>query len=279
MKRRVQSRTFGVFLLGLLTLVWGTTFVVIRDAVASFPPSLLVFLRFLIATVFFLPWFRRERGLALAGLELGLWLVVGYGTQAVGLVYTTVGRSAFITALSVVMVPLVAGALGRKVARRVWVGAGMALVGVGLLTYDGAPPNVGDLWTLMTALAYTAFILRLEYYARRMPPGALAGAQLLGVLLWSGLWVGLDRPPPVAVPWAAVLYLGVVATALATWLMTVGQAKVSAEDAAIIYALEPVWAALAAYLALGETLGVMGLSGATLVLAATVYSQLGRGAG
>jgi len=270
-----RERLIGALLLVLLTLIWGSSFAVIRGAVADFPPSLLVFLRFLVAAVFFLAFLARSGGFWLAGLELGLWLVLGYGTQAVGLVYTTAGRSAFITALSVVLVPVFAGLLGRRVPRRVWVGSLLAFLGVGLLTFEGGPPNVGDLWTLGTAVSYAVFILRLEDYARRFGVMRLSAAQVFGVLLWSGLWAGLERPEVGGVPWGAVLYLGVVATALATWLISVGQKRVTAAEAAVIYALEPVWAALFAYLLLGEALGLQGALGALLVLFAIVYSQLG----
>ncbi len=272
----MNPRLSGALILVLLTLIWGSSFAVIRGAVAAFPPSLLVFLRFLVAALLLLPWALRWRGFGLAGIELGFWLVLGYGTQAVGLAYTTAGRSAFITALSVVLVPVFAGLLGRAVPRRVWVGAALAFAGVGFLTYDGAPPNRGDLWTLGTAVTYAVLILRLDDYARRLSVGSLTAAQVFGVLVWAGLWVGLARPGSAAVPWPAVLYLGVVATALATWLISLGQSRVSAAEAAVIYALEPVWAAVFAYLLLGEALGPRGLVGGALVLAATLYSQLGR---
>ncbi len=272
----MNPRLSGALVLVFLTLIWGSSFAVIRGAVAGFPPSLLVFLRFVVAALVLLPWIVRRRGFALAGIELGFWLVLGYGTQAVGLVETTAGRSAFITALSVVLVPVFAGALGRPVPRRVWVGAGLAILGVGLLTYDGSPPNRGDLWTLGTAVTYAILILRLEDYARRLSVGGLTAAQVLGVLAWSAVWLGLERPAPAAVPWPAVVYLGVVATALATWLISLGQSRVSAGEAAVIYALEPVWAAIFAYFLLGEALGPRGLLGGALVLAATLYSQLGK---
>ena len=271
----MSERGRGVLALVLLTLIWGSSFAVIRGAVAGFPPSLLVFLRFLVAFFFFLPWLRGG-AVALAGLELGLWLALGYGTQAVGLLYTTAGRSAFITALSVVLVPIFTGLLGQRVPRRVWVGAILALLGVGLLTFDAAPPNVGDLWTLLTAVTYAVFILRLEHYLGRVPVSILSAAQVGGMLLWSGLWVLVERPSVGAVPWGAVLYLGVVATALTTWLMTYGQKRVRAAEAAVLYALEPVWAALFAYFLLGERLGLQGAMGAVLVFLATLKSQLSR---
>ncbi len=265
----------GVVFLTLVTLLWGTTFAVVKDVVADFPPSLLVFLRFAIAAVFFLPFLRRGWGLWIAGLELGLWLVLGYGTQTLGLVYTTANRSAFITALSVILVPLFAGLGGRRIPGWVWGGAALALVGVGLLSFDGTPPNRGDAWTLLTALSYALYVLRLEHYAVRYPANSLTAAQIVSVVGWSLVWVGFERPSVEAVPWGAMIYLGAVVTALTTWLMVLGQGKVSAPEAAVIYTLEPAWASLFAFLLLGEVLGVRGWLGAGLIFAAMLVSQWG----
>jgi len=101
----MRGYALGLLALNLLTLIWGTTFVVVKGAVAEIPPSLLVLLRFLVAGVFFLPLLLRlPRGAWGPGLELAFWLLLGYASQAVGLLYTSASRSAFITALNVVPV-------------------------------------------------------------------------------------------------------------------------------------------------------------------------------
>lgn len=205
-------------------------------------------------------------------MELAFWLFVGYASQTLGLAHTSASRSAFITALSVVLVPLLLRLAGREVGPA-FLAAFLALAGVGLLSYDPYQPpfNVGDLWTFLTALAYALYIVRTRVHARAFPssphrrPGLGHGAfrPPLGPGRGRGLGAG---------GLGAVLYLGVVATALTTWLQTWGQRHVPAPQAAILYTLEPVWAAFFAYLALGERLSPSGLLGALLVLLATLLA-------
>ncbi len=150
----------------------------------------------------------------------------------------------------------------------------LALLGVGLLSYDPKQPplNVGDLWTLLTALTYALYIVRLEVYAKAFPSLPLTAVQVLGTTLLALLWVLWEGPALHGVPWGAVLYLGVVATALTTWLQTWGQRYVPAPQAAVLYTLEPVWATLFAFLLLGERLGPSGALGALLVVLATLLA-------
>ncbi|GAA6755684.1 DMT family transporter [Thermus thalpophilus] len=261
----------GLLALHLLTLIWGTTFVVVKGAVGEMAPSLLVLLRFLVASAFFLPFaLRLPKGIWGPGLELAFWLLLGYASQAVGLLYTSASRSAFITALNVVLVPLLLSLAGRRV-RGVWLAAFLAFLGVGLLSYDPQQPplNVGDLWTLLTALTYALYIVRLEVHAKAYPSLPLTAVQVLGTALLALPWALGEGARLEGVPWGAVLYLGVVATALTTWLQTWGQRRVPAPQAAILYTLEPVWATLFAYLLLGERLGATGLLGALLVVLST----------
>ncbi|WP_456411416.1 DMT family transporter [Oceanithermus sp.] len=271
----------GLAALTLVTLIWGSTFVVVKGALEDFPPSLLMLLRFAVGAVFFLPVWRRARRAWWAGFDLGFWAALGYATQTIGLLYTTAGRSAFITALSVVLVPIFAGFLGRRVATWVWVGAAFSFVGVGLLAYDGSPPNAGDLWTLATSVTYAIYILRLERHTLRHDALALTLTQLvwLTVLVGGWAWVSGDLAAlgSLEVPWGAVLYLGVAATALTTWLMALGQRSVPAPEAAVVYSMEPVWAAIFAYFVLGEVLGLRGWLGGALIVLAILLVQRDRG--
>ncbi len=267
----MRSYALGLLALNLLTLIWGTTFAVVKGAVAEVPPSLLVFWRFLVASAFFLPLLLRLPPRAWGpGLELAFWLFLGYATQAVGLELTSASRSAFITALNVVLVPLLLSLAGRRVGG-LWLSALLALLGVAFLSYDPRQPplNAGDLWTLLTALTYALYIVRLEVHAKAIPSLPLTAIQVLGTALFALPWALAQGVRLEGVPWGAVLYLGVAATALTTWLQTWGQGHVPAPQAAILYTLEPVWATLFAFLVLGERLGPSGLLGAALVLLAT----------
>lgn len=270
----MRGYALGLLALNLLTLIWGTTFVVVKGAVAEVPPGLLVFWRFLVASAFFLPLLLRlPPGAWGPGLELAFWLFLGYATQAVGLEHTSASRSAFITALNVVLVPLLLSLAGRRVGG-VWLSALLALLGVAFLSYDPRQPplNAGDLWTLLTALTYALYIVRLEVHAKAVPSLPLTAIQVLGTALFALPWALAQGVRLEGVPWGAVLYLGVAATALTTWLQTWGQGHVPAPQAAILYTLEPVWATLFAFLVLGERLGPSGLLGAALVLLATLQA-------
>ncbi len=263
----------GRLMLWVVTALWGSTFVAIKLAVGDVAPSVVILGRFLLAALVFLPWVRPERRLLLTGLELGFWLCAGYATQTVGLQYTTASQSAFITVLNVILVPLLAAAFGQRVRWPVWAAAALAIAGVGLLTGGVTHLNVGDAWTLLCALTYAIYVLRLERSAGRFPLLPLTAAQLWGVVVFALLWTGYARPAFSHVPWLLLCYLGLATTALTTLLQTWGQRWVSAPEAAIIYSLEPVWAAGFAFAILGERLDTVGLSGAALIVVATLLSQ------
>ncbi len=272
-----RARLIGLLHLNLATLFWGSTFVMVKDSLATLEPGQINFARFSVATLFFLPFLLgQNRALWWAGLELGAWLFAAYLTQTVGLQYTTASRSAFITTLYVVALPLFMGLLGRRLQWPIWVGAGLAILGVGLLSYDGSPPNLGDLWTLGTALCFTFYIWRMESHTQRFPALPLTGVQMLTVAVGSGLWTLFERPTWdfEGFPYASILYLGVVASALCIWLQALGQRTVPAPQAAVVFTLEPVYAAAFAYVFLGERLGLQGLVGALLIVVATLISQL-----
>ncbi|TBH20562.1 DMT family transporter [Thermus thermamylovorans] len=271
----MRGYPLGLFALSVLTFIWGSTFVVVKGAVEAISPNFLVLLRFLVAALFFLPLLGRlPRGVWGPGLELAFWLLLGYASQAIGLMYTTASRSAFITALNVVLVPLLLGLAGRRVGP-VWLAALLAFLGVGFLSYDPRQPpfNVGDLWTLLTALTYALYIVRLEVHAKSFPSLPLTAVQVYGTALFALPVVLAEGSLRLeGVPWGAILYLGVVATALTTWLQTWGQRYVPAPQAAVLYTLEPVWATLFAFLLLGERLGLLGLVGGSLVVFATLQA-------
>jgi drug/metabolite transporter (DMT)-like permease len=272
----------GALLLAALTAIWGSTFVVVKGAVdpgtpGAWPPGTFLCARFWLAAACFLPFFlKRDRRLWLVGLELGVLLFVGYGTQIVGQTYTSVNRSAFITSTYVILVPLLASIAGHPVRPLLWGCCTAALAGVGLLSFDGSPPNVGDLWTVGTAVAYAVYILRLESHSRRYPAPALTGISLLAVALLAIPWVAAEPRPASPPPYVALVYLALICTAVVTWLQTVGQSMVTASQAAVVFTLEPLFASVFGYLFRGETLGPRGWAGAILIFAAAVCSQLPR---
>ncbi len=183
---------------------------------------------------------------------------------------------------------------------RTWASAAVAFAGTALLSFDGSPPNVGDAWSVSAAVASAMFILRLEQVGQGKDPAQLNAATLVCAAAAFGVWAAADVlwfargaadvPPAAAAAeraaelgvvlgehWPSVLYLAVVTTFVAQWLQALGQASVGAQDAAIIYALDPVYGAGFSYLLLGEQLGATGLAGGALVLAAVGLSRGGGG--
>ena len=264
-------------------LLFGSTFLVVQDAVESAEPLPFLAVRFAIGAAVLLPLALRRGtadlrtpGLLRAGALAGLALTAGYVLQTVGLQYTTSSVSAFLTYLLVVFVPLiVAGATRRLPPWQTAVGVALAVGGLALL---GGGPDVGtgrgELLTLACALAFAVHLLALADAAPRLPVAALSAVQfavVAGVLVVPGLLTGGYAMGRGAL--AAAVYTGVATTGLALGLQAWGQRRVSATRAALILMLEPVSAAVLGF-ASGERLGAAGGAGALLILAGILLSEL-----
>lgn len=228
------------------------------------------------------------------GLEMGMWMFLGYAFQAIGLQFTTAQRSGFLLYLNVKFVPFFAYLLlHRRITIPTWISALTAFTGTALLSYDGNTSlNIGDLWSIAAAAASAMFILRMEFASRVVPrAGELNAACLwtvtIGALLWlvgesllvattiseclTRLVVSYHHAVEIVTRHPVeILYLGVVTTALANYVQTKAQKGITAERASIIYAMDPVYGALFSYLLLGETMGVQGWIGAFLITVAAV---------
>lgn len=262
-----------------ITLIWGTTFVVVKEALATIPVPLLLAVRFTMAGLL-LSWARFDRRALGPALLLGVLAFAGFATQTLGLSLTSASRAAFITGLSVILTPLAARVWpGRRVRAQVILAASVALAGLGLMTLQSGIGGVnrGDLWVLATAVAYALYIVYLGEVAGRASATSLAALQHVPMAVLAWLWalpqVGELRHVPVAT-YLAILYLAAVATALVAVVQTYAQRVVSANVAALIFVLEPVFAAVFAYLVLGERLGLTGWVGGGLVVLAMFLSEL-----
>ncbi|QRN81141.1 MAG: DMT family transporter [Nocardiopsis sp. BM-2018] len=270
----------GVLTLVAITIVWGTTFVVVKGSLETIPVPLLLALRFSLAAACF-AFVRFDRRALVPALWLGLLAFAGFATQTLGLSITSASRSAFITGFAVVLTPLVAAIWFRhRVAPRVFVASAVALAGLSLLTLrggDGQGINAGDLWTVLTALAYALYIVYLGQVAGRADVAALAGLQHLPMAALAWLWsvphLGALAHVPLTT-YLAIAYLALVATALVAWLQVGAQRVVPAPLAAIIFVLEPVFAALFAWWLVGEVLGPGGWAGGALVIVAMLVAEV-----
>ncbi len=269
--------------LAFCSLIWGLTFVVVKDALSASDPFTFLALRFTLGALACLLWSRRrvlERPTLWNGISLGVVLFAGYAFQTFGLEHTTPSRSAFLTGLAVIGVPFVSAVLFRRVPS--WfsvVGALIAIGGLARLTDFGLDQSLsrGDLLTLACAAAYALHIALTERVAAQGASLPLVTVQLatVAVLSVAAIPFGTPRFAPTPAFWAAVAATGLLASALAISLQTWAQARTSAVRAAVIFSLEPV-VALAASTALGrEAPSASELIGGALIVGGVLVSELG----
>ena len=265
-----------------VTAVWGVTFVQVKDAVAIYPLFAFLAVRYLIATgVLGLAGAGRVASLGRTGLGagalLGTLLGLGIGLQTAGLERTTVSSTGFITGLYVVFTPLLGLALFRtRVGAAVWLGVGLSVVGLGLLTGIDVGSTAGDLLVLASAAAQALQIVMLERYASRYDAVALTLVEMAtcaAAFLVIALALGDLAVPRGQTVWAALLVTGVFASALAYLIQVWAQRRLSAARIALVFALETVWAGLFGYLLDGDRLGLLGWSGCVLILAGIVVAE------
>ncbi len=263
-----------------ITFIWGTTFVVVKEALNDIPVPLLLALRFSLAALL-LGWVRWQRKAVIPALILGLLAFAGFATQTIGLSITTASKAAFITGLSVILTPLVSALWFRhRVPFRAFLAAALALLGLGFMTLTGVDGvNSGDIWVLGTALAYALYVVYLGEIANNYSARALSAIQLWPMALLAWLWALPEWSAIATISTAtiyAIIYLAAVATALIAFLQVIAQRVVPAYLAALIFVLEPVFAAIFAYFALGEVLGPLGWFGGGLVVLAMLVSEVRR---
>jgi drug/metabolite transporter (DMT)-like permease len=284
----------------LVTLIWGSTFVMVKNAVASFPVFSFLALRFAFAALALLPFVvLRQRNAranvpegkatplllrAVAPVLLGVALFAGYAFQTAGLHLTTPAKAGFITGLSVVIVPLFSALILRQPpSRNAWLGVGLAVLGLAFLTLQpGLQVAPGDLLVLACAFAFAAHILLTGRFAPRYDPLALTLGSLITVaILSSAAALIFDRPLDPAALTPSVLFAaaftGVLATSVAFGLQTSAQRFTTATHTALIFAAEPVFAGLFSFLLIGEVLGLKQVLGCLLILAGMVVAEMRRG--
>jgi drug/metabolite transporter (DMT)-like permease len=265
--------------------VWGLTFSAVQRALDTAAPFSFLAARFwlaavVLAAVFPRRAFRLSRRALSAGLLIGLWLTAGYGLQTVGLLYTTASKSAFITGLCVVLVPVLSLLLSRsRISRTSLFAALLAAGGLYLLTSPRLGGlNLGDLLTLGCAVAFALHIVTTERVAPGQEPVALAFGQIVTTAIISTvLMFSLEGPRLPLNAWTlvALAITGVFATAVAFAVQMWAQRRTSATHVAVIFTAEPVFAALFAWLIQHELLGAAGLAGGALIIGGVLVSQIG----
>ena len=279
-----MSRWKAELALGFNACIWGVTFVLVKGALGGISPMLFLLLRFSVATLalgaLFHGRLRRPGvgGILLKGKDLAAGAMVGgllfsaYLLQTVGLKSTTPAKSAFLTGLCTVMVPLLA-ALVYRIRPRPSEVAGVltATIGMGLMTLEGPIGSIsrGDLLTFGAAVGFAAHIVATGHYAERIGYELLSITQVAVAAMASLLLVGWVEVPHIhwqpLVVWA-ILITGVLCTALAFTIQAWAQHYTTSTRTALIYALETVVAWITSYCFAGEGLSRRAAVGAALIL-------------
>ncbi len=275
----------------LLTLLWGTTFTLVKGALEVGSTGVFLAARFgtAAAVLAVAALWRRDPvgpGFWRHGLLLGLFMLGGFVLQTLGLVLTTPARSGFITGLSVLVVPFIARfTLGRQVRWSAWAGVALAVVGLTLLTrpFDAGAVTpavrLGDLLTLGCAVAYALQITFTSEWSGRHPLVPFTLLQVSVVLVGALVMLPLEGARFDAARWptfaGVVLFTGVAMTAGAFFVMNWAQRHTTAVRAALIYALEPVTAALFSWYVIDERLGAAGWLGGALIALGVLAGEVG----
>jgi len=270
----------------LCTFLWGATFVAVRDSMRYVSPLTWLGLRFLLAGIILLPLGWRSLASLSAegwrdGLVLGLFLFGGFALQTAGLVHTTASRSAFITGMAVVLVPPTAIALLRA-KLDAWQVLGVALAAAGLYFLSRPTAggfNRGDLLTALCAACFAVEVVLVQKYTQRHGPMAMVMVQIVVTIGLSGLLIMFLEKPRLA--WSNTLIVdifvtSVLATAGSLVIQFYHQRRTTPARAAIIYTMEPVFAAGFAYIILDERMPRLAWLGAALILVGMVVAEMGK---
>lgn len=285
----MRSQALRADILMLITAaIWGAAFVAQRLGMDAIGPFLYTGLRFALGALVLLPLLyllpRGEhhepmnRGLLLGGVLMGLALSLGINLQQVGLLFTSVTNSGFITGLYVIIVPLLGLLLGHRTGMGTWIGALLAVGGMFLLSVgDNFQVARGDWLQLAGAVVWGVHVLLVGFFASRHDPVRLAILQFITCAVISlALALVLEdiRLDAIVSAGPAILYGGVIAVAIGYTLQVVAQKHAIASHAAIILSLEAVFAAIAGALMLRESLHARGYLGCALMFVGMLVAQL-----
>ncbi len=278
------------FLMLITAMIWGTGFVAQRIGMDNIGPFLFTGLRFALGAMVLLPLLLRQgrgparhepflkRSMLLGGLCMGLALTLGINLQQVGLLFTSVTNSGFITGLYVIVVPLLGLIIGQRTGMGTWLGATLAVVGMALLSIgDDFTVASGDWIQLAGAFVWGIHVLLVSFFVGRHDAIRLAFVQFVTCAVVSLALAALFEETSLNSIWLAapaLIYGGMFAVGVGYTLQVVAQKHAIASHAAIILSLEAVFAAIAGALFLDESLSLRGYFGCALMFIGMLAAQL-----
>ena len=281
-----NKKRLAQILLVFVTLIWGATFIMVKDALNDAGPFAFGTLRFTIAGILTLvivnkSIFTLTKTEIIGGLICGFCLFCGYAFQNFGLMQTSASKSAFITSVSVLMVPIILYLFNiQKIKMKVWFAVVLATIGLYfLLDPRGGMMNWGDILTFGCALGFAVHIIFQGYYVKKnvrilpfflVQAWVVVGLSFINSLLFEPIFA-IWSPRLIS----ALLVTGIAATFIAILLMIWAQQILNPSETAIIFSLEPVFATAFAIIFAGEILGLWGYIGGGLIVLAVAYGESG----
>jgi drug/metabolite transporter (DMT)-like permease len=274
------------FWLILVSIVWGSTFFIIKDTVGTVNEFLIVFIRSTLAFIamFLFQIFKDRKKLwnrkaFIYGSVMGILMAITYGAQTIGLKYTSTGHSAFITSSAVIIVPFILFFLYKSKLLKVdMLAVSIVFAGLFLLTYDvETKMNIGDIITIITAVSYAFHVVLAGRYVKKADTLSLVTYQFFAASVVSLIAFFIFNQDTITIStkaWGSLLYLGLIGTLFCYFIAVWIQKYVSSLKVAIIFSLEPVFAAIIGYFAIHEILNTKELAGATLILFGVIVHSI-----
>lgn len=280
--KRSQLRAEGFLV--LVTLIWGSTFVVIKTGLSGASPLLFLGIRFSAAFIFFLPFLLKEKTawnkrVLVYGLILGVFQFLGYSMQTLGLQYTTIAKSSLLTYVYALVAPPLQFIILKKKLRFANV-LGLCIVMIGIYLFaapENASLNKGDYLTLISAFSYGFYIIYLDKYTTRENPVLLTAIQFAVTAVVSfGLCLFLEKPflIPSKDLFFSLGYLASFGSVGAIYIMNRFQRETTPTKAVVIYSLEPVFAVLLGFLIGGERISLTEIFAGLLILSGVLVSEI-----
>ena len=291
----------GNLLLLLTSFIWGTSFIAQSVGVETISPTAFNGIRSLIGSIALLPVIlfmdiSKKRNniesapinktLIIGGIVCGICLCLASTLQTAGMVYTSPGKSGFITALYMVIIPIIHLFTGKKPSPIVWSAVIVALVGMYLLCLDSdLTINKGDVMTMFCAVIFSFHILAIDYFSPKVDGVKLSCLQFFVCGMINVVWMFFDSPQPELKPilncWVSLFYSGVLSCSVAYTLQIIGQKYTDPTSASILMSLESVFSTLSTVILVGlgwqltgGTLSVREISGCILMFAAILLVQI-----
>lgn len=267
----------------IVAIIWGSGFVVTKNVLDHITPYYMLGFRFIVAAVFLsiISIKRLKKATKLdikAGLIIGFFMFMGFATQTVGLIYTTVGVQAFITASNVVMVPFIYWLVSKKKPNNYEIcGAILCFIGIGVLSFDSSlKVGLGEFLTFLCAICFALQIVAVGYFAKDVDPYVLSVVQLLLAAVLSFIFAFIFEPKitmftsNMIIP---ILYLGIFSTMIAFLIQNIAQGYTSSTHAAIILSLEAVFGSVFSIIFLKEPLTIKFVIGCAAILISVLASE------